>query len=139
MIQRLSFPPSIIACLTRVTDYLFADRYVQLFALESSRHGVNEIERTLKGLTKVNSDPGENDRPQDSNIHIQCPENFVWQGVEQCVNSATTISGRGTDPSIMVFCPHFFELSRFSNLKDASHEVIQENYQGEGYEGTDGK
>lgn len=87
----------------------------------------------------MNSNPGDNGRPDDSNIHITCPENFVWQGVEQCIESAATISGRGMDPSIMVFCPHFYEPPRFSNLKHATHEVIQENYQGEGYEGTDGK
>ncbi|KAJ5899533.1 hypothetical protein N7495_004277 [Penicillium taxi] len=115
------------------------DRYVQLFALESSTAGTTQIRSILQNLaSQLNSNPGTNGRIAGTPVTISCLDSFVYDEEEFCdTDWATTRSFPNEASSTINFCPLFFELPRFDKMKNRSPDEIRAEYHDEDYDGTD--
>lgn len=93
---------------------------------------------------RANAKPGENDR-DDTELKIGCADKWMdADGQDSCRNGYGTGSAAATEShsddstSTINFCPRFFTLPRFDQLKSKDAAAIQKLYHSEKYLGTDG-
>ncbi|KAJ5578385.1 Metalloproteases (zincins) catalytic [Penicillium hispanicum] len=126
--------------LTLVTNHqAWMDSYVQFFALDSSADGTMQIQRILRNLaTKLNSDPGTSGRESNTQVVISCKDSFMYDGVEHCEEDWAATRSEINEPSSTInFCPSFFGLPRFDQLKSGSQDAVRAEYHSDQYTGTD--
>ena len=114
--------------------------YALLFGFESSENGQNSIKFVLHSLRySANVNLGTNNRPAgvEGTIEIGCAATYA--GVNICEGGrAVVLSADDGYEEFMNFCPAFWSVPRFDQLKNAPAADVYNLYKNPRYSGTDG-